>query len=220
MRLLHFWNILSVLEVLTLATPKCFHQQVRPKGVHTNPIILFTMYNILFHIQCLSTITLCTWDGEDEEDIDFCEEQQLPVDVAGTLEVNMPNGDEQTSSERDIRRRWRGTCHLKLSKTDEELDCLADEYPFLAGKLCFDYLRLFIDDEILDLIVEESQRYASEIKNIHDFHTDRSEIVFYWNTSLFWICPPASWKPLLEYFRWFSFQHDSPVHESWSLSKA
>ena len=84
-------------------------------------------------------------ETEDEEEIDFSEDQHLPNDVAGTLEVNIPNGDDplpQASSDSD-RRRWRTTCRLQLSKTDDELSTLVDQYPLLSGKLSFDYLELF-----------------------------------------------------------------------------
>ena len=115
-------------------------------------------------------------ERKQEEEVDFSEDPQLmPKDVVGTLEVNLPNHDgrapqTQTHSER---RCWRTTCHLKLTKTKDELSSLIDQYPLLYGKVCLDCVQLFLDGEIFDFIIKESERYALEIRNMTLIQIDR-----------------------------------------------
>ena len=117
-------------------------------------------------------------ESEDEEETLAGEHQQLPNDVAGELKLHIHrHNKEAASSSLKSSRRWNKTDKVGLSPSTAELPSLDEKFPLLCVKTCYNTFRLYCDNDMIDLIIEETERYAREIKNIHDFFTSRNEIL-------------------------------------------
>ena len=112
--------------------------------------------------------------SEGEEEI-LNGHQQMPRDVAGELEVHIH--DENKPSTSNQSRHWSRSDTVKLSPNCADILALDEKFPLLCEKTCYDVFRLFCDNDMIDLIIQESERYAHEIKNSHDYFTNRGEML-------------------------------------------
>lgn len=64
-----------------------------------------------------------------------------------------------------------------LSPRTTAQSSMDEKVPLLCGKTCYHTFRLYCDIEMIDLIIEETEQYARENKNILHFFINRKEML-------------------------------------------
>jgi len=113
-------------------------------------------------------------DDENDDDVD---NDNLPIDVAGTVEVvNALSEDPETSEQSDKKQKkeavtWENgekdmSVHFQEA---EDLEKLEDMFPLLVNHTDGELFSLFFNEAICKHIIKESKRYAN-MKNDHNFN--------------------------------------------------
>lgn len=128
---------------------------------------------------------------EEEVDDDVLEDSSLPGDFAGpvalqvrhtVIENKTPTTSNPSQSDIPKRRKlaeplptWTDDLHYETSIPDMDVTDLGDSKPELDGKTPYEIFKLFFDAEIIDIITNETIRYARQ-KNNHSFEISKTEI--------------------------------------------
>jgi hypothetical protein len=102
----------------------------------------------------------------DEED--FPEGEDEVNEVAGEVEVDMSDttSSEDDNSDKLIPPRWRKVHEIRDPLPNEMCEKLVNCFPLLINKTEYEIWKMFFDDEMLKLIKDQSQTYATRDKGL------------------------------------------------------
>ena len=114
-------------------------------------------------------------ESDEEGDDNVLDEEYVPQETAGEVEIHGGEFDEDEIDENISKSgKWKKTENLSLRDVDPLTK--SDEIVHAAESSMFEIFLLFFSDDMIDLIVEQTNLYATRDKNIHNFKTDRDEL--------------------------------------------
>lgn len=113
-------------------------------------------------------------DSDEEYDDECLDEIGIPEETAGEVEIHGEEFEDRDFQETREGIRWKK--NEELSLTEVEPIVMPDEIMRLGELPMFEIFSLFFSDDMLDLIVEQTNLYATRDKNVHNFETNRVEM--------------------------------------------
>jgi hypothetical protein len=141
-------------------------------------------------IVILPPSTVDSVSDEEVADDDELLPSSLPSDVAGPLVVQFHEDSfedcevlsgekqkyvKQRKSQKPPAPKWRDRCDYQDPIDTQEITNLSESHPYLASKNPFELFRMFYDDELQRLIINESITYARQ-KNDQQFNLNETDL--------------------------------------------
>ena len=107
-------------------------------------------------------------DEEEGNDQDLIRSNELPKEVSGPVEVhrNVENLPANCPANRRELPKWRNRIDCSFDgSASQNLIPLSQRFPYLVGEDPIKIFRLFFDEQMVQLIIEESVRYSRQQNN-------------------------------------------------------
>ena len=119
-------------------------------------------------------------EEEGDDDIELDGNLNLPSDVTGTIEIHRNEGEDDVPANEAKGNKRKQRHGIKLFDVNwyknDEISNVVEDFGDLIDKTELELYKLFFDEEVEQLFIEQKKKYAATEKNDTNFNMDRTNL--------------------------------------------